>query len=321
MFLHRRREIFPGVISETRKQAIRDQLQALGLALGVHLLMLAVLVLGSWNWQPFERELPPVQVTLVDQGPVAEQRQAEDAEREAREQRQEQQRQERQRQEEAERQRQQEEQERQEQERRQAEEEARRQQEIERRERELEAERQAEARARREEQRRLAEEERQREEQERLAELAELRAQREAAERQREEQERRLAEIAERREAQEAEQRAQEEAERLRLQDEQAQADARRATLREEYIITIRTLVTRNWNRPPTTRPGVECTVRVFQIPGGEIIAAEIVQPCNADQATRRSIVAAVNRVGELPYRGYESVFNREIEFVFRFDG
>jgi colicin import membrane protein len=65
----------------------------------------------------------------------------------------------------------------------------------------------------------------------------------------------------------------------------------------------------------------VACTVRVFQIPGGEIIAAEIVRPCNADDATRRSIIAAVNRVGELPYRGYESVFNREIEFVFRFDG
>lgn len=314
---------------KTRKQAVIDQLQALGLALGVHVLMLGVLVLGSWNWQPFERELPPVQVTLVDMGPVVEQRRAEEAEREAQAQRQEQQRREeaeRQRRaeeqarQEAERQRQAEEQARQEQERR-AEEEARRQQEIERRERELEAQRQAEARARREEQRRLAEAERRREDEARMAELAELRAQREEAERQREEQERRLAEIAERREAQEAEQRARQEAERLRLQDEQAQADARRATLREEYVITIRTLVTRSWNRPPTTRPGVECTVRVFQIPGGEIIAAEIVRPCNADQATRRSIVAAVNRVGELPYRGYESVFSREIEFVFRFDG
>ncbi|MFP4208217.1 MAG: cell envelope integrity protein TolA [Wenzhouxiangella sp.] len=317
------------MISQARKQAILDQLQALGLALGVHLLMVAVLVLGSWNWQPFERELPPVQVTLVDMGPIIEQRRAEEAEREAEQARAEQQRRdeaERQRQaeqqarQEAERQRQAEEQARLEQQR-QAEEDARRQQAIERRERELEAQRQAEAQARREEQRRLAEAERQREEEERMRELAELRAEREAAERERQEQERRLAEIAERREAQEAEQRAREEAERLRLAQEQAQADARRATLREEYIITIQTLVTRNWTRPPTTRPGVACTVRVFQIPGGEIIAAEIVRPCNADQATRRSIVAAVNRVGELPYRGYERVFSREIDFVFRFDG
>jgi colicin import membrane protein len=317
------------MITKARKQAVLDQLQALGLALGVHALMVGVLVLGSWNWQPFERETPPVQVTLVDMGPIVAQRQAEEAERQTERERAEQQRQdeaERQRRaeeqarREAEQLRQAEEQARQEQQRR-IQEETRRQQEVERRERELEQQRRAEIQERREEQRRLAEEERRREEEARMRELAELRTQREAAEREREEQERRLAEIADRREAQEAEQRAREESERLRLQDEQAQVEARRATLREEYIITIRTLVTRNWTRPPTTRPGVECTVRVFQIPGGEIIAAEIVRPCNADQATRRSIVAAVNRVGELPYRGYESVFNREIEFLFRFDG
>jgi len=312
------------MISQARKQAILEQLQALGLALAVHLLMVGVLALGSWNWEPFERELPPVQVTLVDMGPILAERRAEqEREQQAQRAREEAERQrqaELQARQEAERRRQVEEQQRIERER-EAAEEARRQQEIERRERELEAQRQAEAQARREEQRRLAEEERRREEEERMRELAELRAQREAAEREREEQERRLAEIARQREAQEAEQRAREEAERLRLAQEQAQADARRATLREEYMITIQTLVTRNWTRPPTTNPGVACTVRVFQIPGGEIIAAEIVRPCNADQATRRSIVAAVNRVGELPYRGYESVFEREIDFVFRFDG
>jgi colicin import membrane protein len=63
------------------------------------------------------------------------------------------------------------------------------------------------------------------------------------------------------------------------------------------------------------------CTVRVFQIPGGDIISSELVSPCNADQATRRSIETAINRVNALPYRGYESVFEREIEFGFRYDG
>jgi len=309
------------MMSQARKQWIRDQFQALVLALGVHLLMLGILVLGSLNWQPPERDRPPVQVTLVDMGPILEQRRSEQAERQA-EQEARQQAERQAQQLEAERRAQEEarEQARLEQER-QAEEEARRQQEIERRQRELEAQRQAEAQARRDEQRRLAEEERRREEEERMRELAELREQRVAAERERQEQERRLAEIASQREEQEAQQRARQEAERLRLAQEQAQADARRATLREEYMITIQTLVTRSWTRPPTTQPGVACTVRVFQIPGGEIIAAEIVRPCNADQATRRSIVAAVNRVGELPYRGYESVFSREIDFVFRFDG
>ncbi len=313
------------MISQARKQELKEYAQALGLALAVHALMVALLVVGGWTWEPFDRELPPVQVTLVDTGPSPaerearreDERQRQQAEQERQEQeRREQERLEQERQEEARRQA--EEQARQAEQQRQ--EEARRQREIERREREL-AEQRREAQARREEQRRQAEEERRREEEQRERELAELRAQREEAARQREEQERRLAEIAERRAAEDAERRAQEEDERRRAQDEQAQADARRATLREEYIITIRTLVTRAWNRPPTTRPGVACTVRVFQIPGGEIIAAEIVRPCNADEATRRSIIAAVNRVGELPFRGYEDVFEREIEFVFRYDG
>jgi colicin import membrane protein len=65
----------------------------------------------------------------------------------------------------------------------------------------------------------------------------------------------------------------------------------------------------------------VECSVRVVQIPGGEIIDASIVSPCNADDATRRSITAAVMRVGNLPYRGYEDVFERQITFVFVYDG
>jgi colicin import membrane protein len=59
----------------------------------------------------------------------------------------------------------------------------------------------------------------------------------------------------------------------------------------------------------------------VVQIPGGEIIDASIVSPCNADAATRRSITAAVMRVGNLPYQGYEDVFERQITFVFRYEG
>jgi colicin import membrane protein len=319
-------------VSAKRKQELKDLAQAVGLASLVHLGFVLLLVISAWEWPRFDRPDAPVRVTLVDMGPMVEQRRADEAAREAAEQQREQeiQRQreaEQQRQRELEQQRQREEQARQR--------EAERQQEIERRERELaeqraeqqrreaEAQRQRELeqQRQRELERQQAEQERRQAEQERERELEELRRQREEAQRQREEQERRLAELAERRAAEEAERQAAQEAERLRLAAEQAAADARRATLGEEYVSTIRELVRRNWNRPPTTRPGVICRVRVVQIPGGEIIAAEIVRPCNADEATRRSITAAVLRVGELPYRGYESVFAREIDFDFRYDG
>ncbi|NEZ04607.1 cell envelope integrity protein TolA [Wenzhouxiangella sp. XN201] len=303
------------MIDPQRKQAIKDGLTAFGLAIAVHLGFVLVLLFGTWDWQPFEHRPVPVRVTLVDQGPtMVEQPEAvEEAVDEAERQREEEL--ERQRQEELEQQRQEEEAERQ----RQAELEQQRQEEAERRRLE-----EAEAARRREAERerlRQAEEERRQAEAERQRELEELRRQREAAQREREEQERRLQELAERRERQEEEQAAEEEAERLRLAQEEAAADARRATLGEEYTSTIRELVRRNWIRPPTTAPGVRCDIRVMQIPGGEIIDATVVSPCNADEATRRSITAAVLRVGTLPYRGYEDVFAREIVFTFVYDG
>jgi colicin import membrane protein len=291
--------------------AARQTLRAIGLSLAVHGVMALFLVLGTLNWQPFDHTPPPVQVRLVDSSPILDQRRAEEQAR--------QQAEDQARREAEQARRRAEEQARQEAEqaRRQAEQQARREAEAEaQRQREIEARRQAQEQARRE-----AEQARRAEEAAREAELAEIRRQREAAEARRREEEQRLAELSARREAEEQARREAEEAERLRLSDQQAAADARRATLSEEYILTIQTLVRRNWTRPPTTQPGTACTVKVFQIPGGEIIAAEVVRPCNADAATQRSIIAAVNRVGELPYRGYERVFQREIEFLFRYDG
>jgi colicin import membrane protein len=65
----------------------------------------------------------------------------------------------------------------------------------------------------------------------------------------------------------------------------------------------------------------LRCTLKIIQIPGGEVISAAISGSCNGDEATRRSIIAAVERAGALPYRGFEDVFKREIDFIFIYDG
>lgn len=288
-----------------RRQEIKDLARAFGLSLLVHAGFVVLLYLGAWNWPSFSQPVPTIRATLVDMAPIIERREAEQRAEEEQQRREEEERQaelERQRQAETER-------------RLQEERERQRRVEERRREQELERQRRAD-----EEQRRI-ERERREAEQARQRELEELRRQREEAERRRLEEEERLRQIAEAREREEAERRAAEEAERLRLAREQAEAAARQATLREEYILTIQALVTQNWIRHPTTNPGVRCDVRVFQIPGGEIISTDIASPCNADEATRRSIIAAVMRTGELPYRGYESVFQREIIFTFSYDG
>lgn len=200
-----------------------------------------------------------------------------------------------------------------------------RQQEQQRREqerlREVELERQAQLA----EQRRLEEQQRR--------ELEEIRRQREEAERQRRLEAERLAQIEAQRRREEAERQQREQAareqreaaERLARERREGEAERQRAgqegeiaSLRAQYIAAIRAVVEANWLRPPTARAGLQCRVRVTQIPGGEVIAVNVIpNRCNADEPTQRSVEQAVMRAQPLPFRGFESVFERQIEFNF----
>ena len=155
-------------------------------------------------------------------------------------------------------------------------------------------------------------------------ELSRIREQREQAEKQRIVEEERLKQLEAMREhdAELQRQAAAQEALQEQVAKEQREFRAgQMATLSQQYQLAIRQQVTDNWLRPPTAREGLRCTLRIVQIPGGEIISANIAGACNGDEATRRSLVAAVERAGSLPYRGFEDVFEREIDFNFRYDG
>ncbi|MDX1570410.1 MAG: cell envelope integrity protein TolA [Xanthomonadales bacterium] len=222
--------------------------------------------------------------------------------------------------------------------RREAELDAARQQAIERRRAEEQTRREQEAKVRAEQERRqreeaqaqaMAEAERKRREAaererqiqaERQKQLEDLQRQRREAEKAAEAERQRLEQIAEQRRQQEADRQARLEEERRRqLLDLEAQqlADARQATLEEEWVASIRILVTQNWRRPPSARSGTVCMVRVDQLPGGDVVSASVMAGCEADEITRRSIIDAVMRSEPLPYRGYESVFRRQLTFEF----
>lgn len=182
-----------------------------------------------------------------------------------------------------------------------------RQQEAERRRQELEAQRQAEAERQRQEEAR------------RQQELEDIRRQREEAERRRRQEQERLQQLEDQRrrelEAQRlAELQAQEEAER-----QAAENNANRGRLEANYQDVLSAHLAANWIRPPTAKKGVFCKVRVTQIPGGEVVDAVIVDPGNADSITQRSVIDAVMR-NDLPYRGFEDVFQRELIITFEPD-
>ena len=288
-----------------------QQTKAFSLAVAVHVLMAAMVVLGTMTWKPFK---PPtltgmtIEAVMVDTGAIKQRR--EETKREA-------------------------------------EKAAAQKVEKDRREKELEARKERQERERleaeaaekqrqknlavkkRQEDLRLQEmrkkQERDRKEQAKRQqdELNEIRKKREDAARQRKLEEERLKQMdARKRSEAEAQRQAIAEANmRQQMANEQAEFRAGQlATKGDEYYAAIQSQVTNNWFRPPTARPGLRCRLKVVQIPGGEVISAAIAGTCNADEATRRSLVAAVERAGSLPYRGFEDVFQREIDFTFTYD-
>ena len=130
-----------------------------------------------------------------------------------------------------------------------------------------------------------------------------------------------LRELAERRKAAEAAAEDQRRNDLMLAEANAASESAANLSLRDEYILTIAAVVTQNWLRPPSAREGLRCQVRVQQIPGGEVVNATIVGTCAGDDATKRSIIAAVMKVGYLPYSGFERVFDRSIVFNFVYNG
>lgn len=295
-------------------------------AMAVHVLMALLMILGTMNWQPFRQPQPvgmTIEAVIVDTSAIRERR--EEAQKAAAEAEQRKQAQER-RADELVQQKQ-----------REAEVEAERQNEIERRkqlaqEEERQKAAEEEVRRKREAQDRLATLRMERErklEEERLQqqrELEKVREQAAAAERQRQKEDERLKQLEARKTADAAEQQRRAEAEAAAKQQQQDAAArefraGQQATLSDNYVSAIQALVTQNWLRPPTAQAGLRCKLRIVQIPGGEVISAAISGACNGDEATRRSIVAAVERAGALPYRGFEQVFKREIDFIFIYDG
>ena len=89
------------------------------------------------------------------------------------------------------------------------------------------------------------------------------------------------------------------------------------SSLADEYAAAIQNAVTPNWLRPDNM-PGVPCQVHIVQSPGGDVLSATVDSSCPYDDAGRRSVENAVLRTQTLPYKGFESVFQRNLTFTFR---
>lgn len=88
------------------------------------------------------------------------------------------------------------------------------------------------------------------------------------------------------------------------------------STLLSQYLAAIQNAVTQNWMRPDNM-PNAPCVVHIVQSPGGTVVSAKAASSCPYDDAGKRSVENAVLRAQPLPYQGFESVFQRDIDFTF----
>ena len=156
----------------------------------------------------------------------------------------------------------------------------------------------------------------QRKERERMQQLAQIRKEREAADRNAKLEKQKLEQLRDLAKAKPAPAQPLPEAEQAK-----SGTNGNDNSLQAQYEAAIQNAVTENWLRPDSAQVGLRCKLRIVQIPGGDVIGVQLMNPCNADPLTRDSIEQAVKRASPLPYKGYEKAFQRQIDFNFTYDG
>ena len=84
-----------------------------------------------------------------------------------------------------------------------------------------------------------------------------------------------------------------------------------------EWVGAMVAAIERQWVRPPNVSSGQICPIRIKMLPGGEVMSAEVQPNCPYDQAAKESVERAVLKASPLPYAGFEKVAARD--FVVRF--
>lgn len=101
------------------------------------------------------------------------------------------------------------------------------------------------------------------------------------------------------------------------LAEEESVMQARSSGAMNQYSAMIQQHVMRQWNRPPSARPGIKCEVNVRQSRSGTVLRVQVGE-CNGDQAVRVSIENAVQRASPLPLPTDMRLFTENLRFDFK---
>lgn len=101
------------------------------------------------------------------------------------------------------------------------------------------------------------------------------------------------------------------------IEDEERTMAANSSPAMDAYRFAIAQRIRRYWAVPASANADTLCTVRVRQIPGGEIVGVTILS-CNGDEAVERSIEAAAHRSSPLPEPSNPDLFRPILEINLR---
>ena len=102
---------------------------------------------------------------------------------------------------------------------------------------------------------------------------------------------------------------------------EAARMAAERSGAMADYILQIQNQIERNWAKPLSAQPGLECRINVVQLLTGDVVEAKVDQNhCNGDEAVRRSIQDAVQKASPLPKPPSQAMYERNLIVTFKPD-
>jgi colicin import membrane protein len=87
--------------------------------------------------------------------------------------------------------------------------------------------------------------------------------------------------------------------------------------LQAKYATALQQAILRQWVRPETVPLGQRCRISIRQLLGGEVVDVTISPSCPYDTLGKQSVERAVLKASPLPYAGFETVFNRNLDLNF----
>ena len=97
------------------------------------------------------------------------------------------------------------------------------------------------------------------------------------------------------------------------LEAEERRFTARNSAEMAAYQFAIAQRIRRNWAVPASAGPETECSVRVTQLPGGEVVGVSNLNCNTTDDAVLRSVEAAIRRSSPLPEPTNPDLFDRNL--------